>query len=94
MAISTQTQNENEEGSHERSKHHGKVVLKYTAEMRACCDNKNSEKGMIHTLENISTNVRELRGGDPCEEIEAEEACNVQCCDGDCELSAWCTWSA
>lgn len=31
-------------------------------------------------------------GGEPCEEMEEESACDIQSCDVDCELSAWSSW--
>jgi len=33
-------------------------------------------------------------GGEPCEDTEEEEACNIQDCDEDCELAEWSQWSA
>ena len=74
-------------GSQQKSKQHGKVVLEYTAEMKTCC-------GLFCTPEKIRTKVQELKDGDLCVETEAEEACNVQCCDEDCKLSGRSTGSA
>jgi len=33
-------------------------------------------------------------GGEPCEDTEAEEACNIQDCDEPCELEEWSQWSS
>jgi len=32
-------------------------------------------------------------GGEPCEATEEENACNIQSCDVECELSPWSAWS-
>jgi len=37
--------------------------------------------------------VEAAHGGEPCEALEEENACNIQSCDVDCELSEWSTWS-
>jgi len=38
--------------------------------------------------------VEPAYGGEPCEDTEEEEACNIQDCDEPCELSEWGQWSA
>lgn len=37
--------------------------------------------------------VENAHGGEPCGETTEAEACNVQSCDRDCELSDWTPWS-
>lgn len=36
--------------------------------------------------------VPAANGGEPCEELEEETACEIQSCDVDCELSQWSPW--
>jgi len=38
--------------------------------------------------------VPPAHGGEPCEVTEAEEACNIQDCSGDCLLTRWSQWSS
>merc|ERR1719251_831373 len=136
LAVGTQSQNENEEGSHQKSKQHAETAKRYTVEMRTCCDNKNTEKGTICALEKIRAKVTELKGDDkgiyfvdcavsdwsdeecsvtcgggtmqrtrsiitqpqgggvPCPPLTAQVSCNEQTCPVDCELNDWEGWSS
>merc|ERR1719251_437823 len=47
LAEATRRQNENEEGSHQKSAQHAELSIEYTTEMRTCCDNKNNARSEL-----------------------------------------------
>jgi len=41
-----------------------------------------------------SVEVEARHGGNPCEETEEDQACKIQSCDADCDLTEWSQWGS
>jgi len=134
LAEGTKRQNENEEGSHQKSTQHAELAIQYTTETKTCCDNKNTARSELCALEKIRGEVAKIKGkalyfidcavsewsdeecsvtcgggtmtrsrsiitqpqggGVPCPPLGALVSCNEQTCPVDCHLNDWEGWSA
>merc|ERR1719210_2318719 len=61
LAEGTKRQNENEEGSHQKSAQHAELAIQYTTEMKTCCDNKNTARSELCALEKIRGEVAKIK---------------------------------
>jgi len=87
LAEGTRRQNENEEGSHQKSSQHAAVAARYTTEMRLCCDNKNDARSELCALEKIRGEVAKIQNSDnyfvDCAVSDwSNEECSVTCGGG------------
>merc|ERR1719189_349612 len=133
LAEGPRRQNENEEGSHQKSSQHAAVAARYSSEMRLCCDNKNDARSELCALEKIRGEVAKIQnednyfvdcsvsdwtneecsvtcgggvmkrarsiitqaqgGGVQCPPLTALVKCNEEACPVDCRLNDWEGWS-
>jgi len=134
LATATKRQNENEEGSHQKSAQHAELAAEYSVETKTCCDNKNQYISELCALEKIRGEVSKIKGKDlyfidcavsdwsdeecsvtcgggtmqrvrsiltqpqgggvPCPPLSAVVSCNEQTCPVDCQLNDWEGWSS
>merc|ERR1719220_283203 len=87
LAEGTKRQNENEEGSHQKSAQHAELAIQYTTEMKTCCDNKNTARSELCALEKIRGEVAKIKGKalyfiDCAVSDWSDEECSVTCGGG------------
>merc|ERR1719499_2073919 len=87
LAEATRRQNENEEGSHQKSSQHAELATQYTTDMKTCCDNKNTARSELCALEKIRGEVAKIKGKavnfvDCAVSDWSDEECSVTCGGG------------